>query len=413
MASSASSASSTASDCSTAAPAAPAATPDVAALAAAAPTEGGGDPAAASVADALSASTPPAPAAAGTPPPAAAAPPPATVPADTEVLEQRRRGGQSCRGIGQPDLSPLGGDPHALRVFRELLGRERALAGAWAAFYHSYNSPALVYEVQATVAKVLFRFSAQHGSLPRLLKKPFDKLQDAAAVLKAFPTWPDQDHNSAFKAVGICCSTSLVSTDPEATPTQVFLQGYAASTVSIAVLEKLLRDCGAGLNRCNVKTLAQEVMALAQKHGLPQATGAGNQGHLLQIFIRRSCVDKWAYASLPMGVPDSTRQPFSKHLASKGPITGQARVIVNPSAFMRASSVRLHAVSADEAFHKKRPTFQEELSKLLSPVLGNPKVRERAAAGIYGGKLPSWWKDLCSEEQEEDTTGTTSSGAQS
>jgi len=253
--------------------------------------------------------------------------------------------------------------------------------------------------VQAAVAKVLFRFSSKHGTLPRLLKKPFENLEDAPAVLKAFPTWKDQDHNSAFKSVGICCSTSLVSQDPEATPTQVFLSGYSASSVSIKVLEKLLSDCGAGLkNKMEVPKLAKAIMALAKEHGLPQATGLGSMGHLLQIFIRRSLVDKWTYASHPMGVPDATRESFAEHLASEGPILGQARMVVNPSAFMRASSVRLYTVSADETFHNARPAFQDGLEKLLAPILGRPEVRERAAQGIYGGKLPAWWRDLSEEK---------------
>merc|ERR1712178_264723 len=95
------------------------------------------------------------------------------------------------------------------------------------------------------IAKVLFRFGSEYGSLPRLLKAPFANLPDAKAVIKAFPSWPEKDCCDAFKSVGICCSTSLLSKDPEATPTEVFLQGYSASTVTIAVVEKLLQDCGA------------------------------------------------------------------------------------------------------------------------------------------------------------------------
>jgi len=321
-----------------------------------------------------------------------------------EVEKQKRFGAQSCRGIGgKPDLSPLRCDSHALALFREMLARERAHAGDWTVFYHSYNSPALIYEVQAAVAKILFRFGAKHGSLPRLLKKPFDTLPDADAMLKAFPSWPDQDHNAAFKATGICVTTSLVSPDPEATPTQVFLMGYAASSVSIHVLEKLLRDCGAGLGRkSDVSHLARKVMDLAKEFGLPQATGAGLMGHLLQIFVRRTCVDRWAYASHPMGVPDKARQPLSKALAQPGTIAGQARMVVNPSAFMRASSVRLYACSADATFHRNRTAFQEALGELLNPILGTPDVRERAAKGIYGGELPSWWRDLSSEIAESD-----------
>jgi hypothetical protein len=301
--------------------------------------------------------------------------------------------------VGKPDLSPLGANKHAVKVFEDMLAREKSHAGEWAVFYHSYNSPALVYEVQAAVAKVLFRFGSKHGVLPRLLKQPFEKLGNAAAVLKAFPSWPDKDHNPAFKSVGICCSTSLVSSDPEATPSQVFLNGYGASTVTIAVVEKLLRDCGTPSK--TVSSLAKTVMDLASKHGLPQATGKGQQGHLLQIFIHRSCVDHWAYASLPYGVLDKPRHPLSKHLETKSKIVGQARVVTNPSAFMRAKSIRLHACSADETYHQNRPAFQDALFEALAPILGSPEVRLQAAKGVYGGKLPSWWRDLETEKAEK------------
>jgi hypothetical protein len=326
----------------------------------------------------------------------------AAKPLDEEfVRKQKELGSQSCRGVSSPDLGPIHSSEHAVRVFKEMLHRERALAGEFCVFYHSYNSPALIYEVQAAVARVLFRFSARHGVLPRLLKSPFEKIPDAAAMLKAFPTWPDQDHNPAFKSVGICCSTSLVSHDPEATPTHVFLNGYGVSTVTIAVVEKLLRDCGTP--KKHVSGLASSIMDLAKKHGLPQATGSRPPGHLLQIFIHRSCVDKWAYASLPFGVLDKSRQPLSKHLAKGCQMVGQARLVVNPSAFMRARSVRLHACSADPTFHKNRPIFQQELFDVLAPILGCPEVRRKAAMGIYGGTLPTWWKDIEDTELEADT----------
>jgi len=320
---------------------------------------------------------------------------------EDEFHKQCGLGAQSCRGIiGKPDLSPLGGNQHALRVFHRMLAREKELAGDWGVLYHSYNSPALIYEVQAAIAKILFHFSAKHGALPRLLKEPFKDIPDAPAMLKAFPTWPDRDHNPAFKQVGLCCSTSLVSLDPEATPTHVFLTGYAASTVSIAVLEKLLSDCGAGLGKRGwtmVRQLAQGIVNLASKHEL-----SSTSGHMLQIFIRRALIDKWAYASLPYGVPDGSRTPLSDHLAKPGCICGQARVVVNPSAFMRASSVRLYSYSADATFHRNRSAFQDELYSLLSPILGDPSVRVRAAKGVYGGSLPSWWRDLGDDGQFAD-----------
>jgi len=239
--------------------------------------------------------------------------------------------------------------------------------------------------------------------LPRLLKKPFEAIPDAPAMLKAFPTWPDQDHNPAFKACGICATTSLVALDPEATPTQFFLQGgYGASSVDIKVLEKLLMDCGAGIrSRSAVPTLAKKVLELARQHGLPQAVGKGNMGHLLQVFVHRTCVDRCAYASHPLGAPDPTRQPLSQALTvSDEEIVGQVRITANPSAFMRASKVRLFAASADKTFHYNRSQFQQEVVELLDPILGRSDVREKAVKGIYNGKLPSWWRDLAAEAED-------------
>jgi len=266
----------------------------------------------------------------------------------------------------------------------------------------SQTSSALVYEVQAAIAKALFRFGAEFGSLPRLLKAPFRSLPDARAVIKTFPSWgAERDCCDEFKQVGICCSTSLLSKDPEATPTEVFLEGYGASEVTIAVVEKLLKDCGAGnwkfLGGSTVKTLAAEILSAASRHELPQALPSSSQrlgGHLLQIFVHKDHVDKWAYAAHPYGHPDGKRRPLSKCLSGRGPIKGQTRLIVNPSAFMRASVARFYVCSADEHFHANRKAFQQELSTLLSPILGTPQARERAARGVYAGELPSWWTDL-------------------
>jgi len=311
---------------------------------------------------------------------------------------------QSMRGLNVPLqhlLSPLQSNQHALARFQEMLTREEKMASDWVVMYHSYTSSALVYEVQAAIANVLFRFGSKYGPLPRLLKAPFADLPDARAVIKAFPSWWERDCCDAFKRVGICCSTSLLSKDPEATPTEVFLQGYSASTVTIAVVEKLLQDCGANawtfFAGCTVKSLAADILAAAAKYELPQAlpsTSERLRGHLLQIFVHRNHVDKWAYASHPYGYPDGKRRPLGKHLSGPGPTAGQTRLIVNPSAFMRASAARFYVCSADETFHANRSVFQEELSKLLGPILGTPQARERAARGVYAGELPSWWTDL-------------------
>lgn len=288
-------------------------------------------------------------------------------PPDLTTPESEQRQAQSCRGLQGDPLHALRGDTRD--VFKSMLEKEEHLAEEWACFYHSYSHPALVYEVQAAIAKVLFGFNAEHGALPRLLKHPFQALPDANAVLRAFPSWPDRDHNPAFKSVGICCSTSLVSSDPEATPTDVFSNGYCVSKVDIkSIVEKLLQ--AVGVPKKLLQMIIQKIMKLAEMFGLPQVLGSRVlQGHLLQIFIHRSCVDRLAYASLPFGVHDLSRHPLSKSLASSGQIAGQARLIVNPGDFLQDNAVKMYTYSADPFFNTQRCTFQDALCHVLSQVL--------------------------------------------
>lgn len=121
--------------------------------------------------------------------------------------------------------------------------------------------------------------------------------------------------------------------------------------------------------------------------------------------MKRHLVNKYAYASFPMGVPDHKRMPLDKHLAGAGPIQGQVRMVVHPAAFLRSSKVHMYTFSADETFHKNRISFQEELVKMLGVILGDAQKRESAAKGIFGGILPSWFsaddqRDCLKKEQE-------------
>lgn len=49
------------------------------------------------------------------------------------------------------------GDTHATMCFDKMLENEARLSGEWAVFYNSYSMAALLFEVQAAVAAVLFR----------------------------------------------------------------------------------------------------------------------------------------------------------------------------------------------------------------------------------------------------------------
>lgn len=293
------------------------------------------------------------------------------------------------------------GFPIGRHCFDEMLQNEARFAGEWAVFYHSYSAAALLYEVQAAVAAVLFRFKSSFATLPRILWRPFNDIPDAMAMRDEFPSWPDRDHNPRFRAVGICATSSLLAHDSEAPPKSVFLMGYSVGPLT-GILEKLLRACGVPGKK--VKSLAKKTVKLAEKHGL-DARGhggkmctSGRAGHLLQVFIRRELVSKYVYPSKPYGVPDLSRDPLSGYLGKGGEKKGQVRLTVNPEVFLQASCVRMFVFSADKTFHKNRSLFQEELRELLDDILETEESRKTAAKGIFGGKLPKWWS---SEDQSE------------
>jgi len=74
-----------------------------------------------------------------------------------EVAVQRRYGPQSRRGqASQLQMEVLQHNAHALDCFAEMARNEELHCGEWAVFYHSYSFAALIYEVHAAVAGVLF-----------------------------------------------------------------------------------------------------------------------------------------------------------------------------------------------------------------------------------------------------------------
>ncbi|CAK0792546.1 unnamed protein product [Prorocentrum cordatum] len=320
---------------------------------------------------------------------------------DAAAALQRRYGPQSKRGAApQYQLGVLEHNPHARECFAKLAANEEALCDEWAAFYHSYSFAALVYEVHAAVAAVLFRFRSEFASLPRLLAGEFATMPNAKALLDRFNrefASSSKDHHPAFRKVAISAMCSLVALGPEASTPVVFVSGYSEKDLNfLSVLEGLLISCY--VPKSKVKKLASSIIALSEQHGLDVSQFGGkpcesrNAGHLLQIFIKRKLVDQLAYASQPYGLLDPDRHPLSDWV--NGDVNanyGQVRVLAHPKLFMSAKSVRMFVVSADPVFHRSRQKFQEELTKLLDVILGDPALRLRAATGIWGGKLPPWW----------------------
>lgn len=64
-----------------------------------------------------------------------------------------------------------------------MVKNEQRLCGEWAVFYHSYSHAALLYEVMAAVAAVIFRFKSTFASLPRLQMITFKKLRGASELM--------------------------------------------------------------------------------------------------------------------------------------------------------------------------------------------------------------------------------------
>jgi len=277
-----------------------------------------------------------------------------------------------------------------------MLKNEKEFSGEWVVFYHSYSCAAILYEVQAAVGSVLFRFKAEFAGLPRILAHGFKHIPDAKRMLEEFPKWKDRDHNVAFKAVGLCATSALLAPDEEAPAKSVFLMGYSVGCLK-GVLEKLLG--AVGVPKAKVVGLAKDVLNLAAAHGLDtqghpggQKCKSGRSGHMLQIFLRRELCDKYVYPAFPYGVPDKKRDlPLSKYLAEKEPIKGQVRITLNPDVFLRATCARMFSYAADPTYNKNRPAFIKELMGLLEPILGHEEVRVKAAKGIFGGKPPAWW----------------------
>lgn len=326
------------------------------------------------------------------------------------IKKQAALGAQSKRGRSTVNFGhAVNKDKHAKHCFEKMMENERRNCGEYAVFYHSYNAAALIYEVQAAIAAVLFRFKSTYAPLPRLMRGCFSEIPDAPAMMEEFPSWPDQDHNPRFKSVGICASTSLLGIDPEAPPTTCFLAGYAASTIPISIVEGLITACGVA--DAEAKKVTVEIMKLSSKYGLDvsafggKGAKSGRSGHMLQLFMKRHLVDKYMYAAHPMGVIDHKRHPIADHLLTNGEscgaghIVGQVRIVMHPTAFLRANKVRMFVYSADEEFHQNRCEFQEMVTTLLGPVLGTEEKRTKAATGIFGGDLPAWFNPKDQREE--------------
>eukprot|EP01062_Namystynia_karyoxenos_P014827 TRINITY_DN1535_c0_g1_i1.p1 TRINITY_DN1535_c0_g1~~TRINITY_DN1535_c0_g1_i1.p1 ORF type:complete len:643 (+),score=206.51 TRINITY_DN1535_c0_g1_i1:99-2027(+) len=335
-------------------------------------------------------------------PPASAPKAPTFVPTLTKDVYdvQMKLGPQSRRGDQKAGYGvAVTKDPHARKCFDQFLETERKFAGTHVVFYHSYSDAALLYEVQAALGRVLFRFKSDYGALPRLLRRPFGKIPTAGRMLEEFPKWgAERDHHQDFRMVGLCGVESLLAGDNEMTPGQFFLQGYSVMKGAYkGLLGKLFADCG--VPKGEIKDIVARTLALAREYNLDtqpfggETIKSGRTGHMLQILVRRELCDEYVYPSEPYGVPDESRMPLEAHLRKDVKAQGQVRITCNPDYFLRATCVRMFTASADKKFHEGREEFQKKLVEALQCILGDKEVRRKAAQGVWGDELPDWWDD--------------------
>mmetsp|Transcript_32015 Transcript_32015/g.51526 ORF Transcript_32015/g.51526 Transcript_32015/m.51526 type:complete len:473 (-) Transcript_32015:161-1579(-) len=315
-----------------------------------------------------------------------------------------------------------------------MIENEQKFAGEYCVFYHSYNSSWLLYEIHAALANVLYGFKEAHP-LPRLLLGNYDSVPNAHTLKFNHQTvWGNTDHAPMFRATAICATSNLLRRDTEATPMQVFMNGYHVGTIH-GFLDRLLKaaniyECKQkivnlcveyGLSRCfsnngifvkNTQSFGRNKRGLRQskeklKHltpeqkeemkekekkcpissGCPRNGNSYSMGRMLQIFIRRDIAEDFVYCSHAMGVPDKSR-PSLRAFVSAGntPIVGQVRICTNPRVFMRTEHVKIFPFAADPNIHRYRKEIQQKLQEIIREKLSSNKERDLARKGLESSR---------------------------
>merc|ERR1712166_1084154 len=130
--------------------------------------------------------------------------------------------------------------------------REQQLCKDYVCFYHSYNYAALLYEVQASIARELYDLDTGFAPLTRLLKGPYNKQPSLSSLMQEFGKMAKQDHDPKFRALAICTSLSLSGEQTEAPPMACFNHGYNGGEPPNyrILMSALLTELGANQETC-------------------------------------------------------------------------------------------------------------------------------------------------------------------
>lgn len=302
------------------------------------------------------------------------------------------RSSQSLRGQKQTVISQIQDSlqysgpwgHYAAYQFAAMLSREQELHKDFVCFYHSYSYAALLYEVQAELARRICKLPDDFAPVPRISMAPFTVCKS----MHELRDWAKQnggnDHDTSFRGVGLSLSCSLFASGSEAPPLSCFKAGYSCTDLSF---RKLLIDSlgGNGL----AENLADAVVDIGERHGLPvqgyesQSPTSSQRpqrseltGYMLQIFVHRSIVEKYAYPSQPYGLP--MPGGILEYIEKGNAADGQARLYFHPQVMLDPRRARLFHYCArpsqsslDPAVPSSRGALIKELRKALEPLTGN------------------------------------------
>eukprot|EP00419_Tripos_fusus_P054588 CAMPEP_0172806666 /NCGR_PEP_ID=MMETSP1075-20121228/6499_1 /TAXON_ID=2916 /ORGANISM="Ceratium fusus, Strain PA161109" /LENGTH=346 /DNA_ID=CAMNT_0013645493 /DNA_START=194 /DNA_END=1234 /DNA_ORIENTATION=- len=306
---------------------------------------------------------------------------------------------------------------YAAVCFEQMLQREQQLEHEFCVFYHSFNGAALLYEVQAEIARCAFGLPDQFAPLPRIFASHFhgvhiDQLKSCADSASR------RDHDPAFRALGLSTSVTLFAFGSEAPPLHCFRHGYGLFDLSFrGLLVQVLFDA-LDVRKERAEQLADALDAVGNRFGLcPGGYGSHSRdntrpsrlgGQMLQMFVRRGEVDRLSYHSQPFGVPINTTQSVEHWLAGKSTeqIDGQARLLGDPRVFTDPARGQIFHYAGDWEFHGGSPSmegsraaFVLELRRVLAKGLWDQTratIRARLGAshdfstsGVAGGTSES------------------------
>eukprot|EP00746_Dinoflagellata_sp_MGD_P069738 gnl/MRDRNA2_/MRDRNA2_28542_c0_seq1.p1 gnl/MRDRNA2_/MRDRNA2_28542_c0~~gnl/MRDRNA2_/MRDRNA2_28542_c0_seq1.p1 ORF type:complete len:964 (+),score=188.05 gnl/MRDRNA2_/MRDRNA2_28542_c0_seq1:243-2894(+) len=304
-------------------------------------------------------------------------------------LDVTRRS-QSLRGhertvVSQIQMSLQHSGPwghYAAYQFAAMLSREQELHKDFICFYHSYSYAALLYEVQAELARRICRLPDDFAPLPRVSMEPFNVCKSMSALRDWAQKQGGNDHESSFRGVGLSLSCSLFASGSEAPPLNCFKVGYSCTDLSF---RKLLTDTLGGSKVA--EQMADALVDVGRRHGLPVQGYASQNGdafyerseltgYMLQIFVHRSIVEEYAYPSQPFGVP--LPGGIVDYVENGTVADGQARLYFHPKIMLDPRKARLFHYCArpsqsslDPGVPSSRGSLVKELRAALAPLVGD------------------------------------------